>query len=108
MSWQSYGDLAFYALAGVTVVFSFAYLFLAPWYRTATGRNIMAVMGSLAAALAYFAWVIANKGVPAGFYPARALLFTALFAAVAWRLWLFVRHQLLHKGSMEAEDEKVR
>ena len=67
MSWRDVGDVAFYVAAGVTVTFALLYLLFAPWWKTVGGRNIMAVMGSVALAFAYFAWAIASKGIPAGF-----------------------------------------
>lgn len=107
MSWKLYGDWAFYAAAVVAVSFALLYLTIAPWWETATGRNVMAVMGSFAAAFAYFAWAIANNGIPRGFYPVRALLFTGIALAIGWRIWMLIRVQLLHRHSKpkEGNDE---
>jgi hypothetical protein len=105
VSWQSYGDFAFYAAAASAVLFPLLYLLTAPWWRTETGRNIMAVMGSLGVAMGYFAWVIARGGVPGSFYPVRALLFTAIAAAILWRVTLLVRTQLLLKPKEGNQNE---
>ncbi len=107
MSWRTFGDWAFYALAAVTVLFSLLYLALAPWWRTVTGRNIMTVMGSLAMALAYFAWVIQQDGVPHYFWPMRAFLFSVLAASIAWRIVIFIRQHLVRSLRPEKEQEHV-
>lgn len=95
MSWKTIGDIAFYACTGVTVLFALLYLFFAPWWQTTTGRNIMAVMGSVALAFGYFTWVIALGGLPAGFYPVRALIFASIATAIGWRVWILIRHQVI-------------
>jgi hypothetical protein len=95
MSWKQYGDIAFYLCAFTAIAFALLYLGLAPWWKTVTGRNIMTVMGSLAVALGYFSWVIYIGGVPAGFYPMRALIFTAIAAAIGWRIVIFIRHHII-------------
>lgn len=97
MDWKTAGDIAFYAAAGSSVLFALLYLISAPWWRTETGRNIMAVMGSLGFAMGYFAWVIARGGVPGGFWPIRALIFSAIALAILWRVTLLVRTQWLRK-----------
>jgi len=97
MSWKDYGDFAFYTTAVVTVAFALLYLVFAPWSRSATGRNIMAVMGSMALGFSYFAWVIYNGGVPAYFYPIRAVIFTFLALSIAWRVWMLLRVQILDR-----------
>lgn len=105
MSWQTLGDWAFYVATTITILFALLYLNLAPWWRTATGRNIMAVMGSMAIAFGYFSWAIWNGGVPAGFHPMRALIFIAIALAVGWRIVIFVRHQLVLPRQKEKQDE---
>lgn len=102
MSWRQFGDFAFYACTVACVAFVLAYLVLAPWYRTTTGRNIMAVMSSMALAFVYFTLAIHSGGVPWGFYPIRAMLFTFIFLSVAWRVALLLRVQLA------ARKEKAR
>jgi hypothetical protein len=99
MGWKAFGDIAFYAATVSSVVFALLYLVFAPWWKTQTGRNIMAVMGALALAMGYFGWVIARGGVPSGFYPARALLFSGIALAIAWRIVLFIRTHLLRKSN---------
>jgi hypothetical protein len=94
LDWKLFGDIAFYGTATSAAVFALLYLVFAPWWKTETGRNIMAVMGSIAIAFVYFAWVIAQGGVPGSFYPARALIFTGIGLSITWRLVRFVKIQL--------------
>lgn len=108
MNWQTYGDWAFYITAVISVLFAVLYLLLAPWWRSTTGRNVMAVMGTLAVAFTYFAWVISKGGVPQGFYPMRAFIFTCLGLSIGWRLVMFVRHHLVPSLTKEDEDAQVR
>lgn len=109
MGWKAFGDIAFYACAISTATFALLYLFFAPWWRSETGRNIMAVMGSVALAFVYFAWVIALGGVPHAFYPIRALLFCGIASAVSWRVWILVRRHIIPslKG-VKADVEDAR
>lgn len=95
MNWKTAGDIAFYACTVVTAIFALLYLFFAPWWKTMTGRNIMAVMGSVAVAFGYFTWVIARGGVPTGFYPMRAVIFAAIAVAIGWRVLILIRHQVI-------------
>lgn len=99
MDWKTFGDIAYYAATASAVVFALLYLLIAPWWKTQTGRNIMAVMGAIALALGYFAWVIARGGVPHGFFPVRAVLFSGIALAISWRVGLLIRnqYQLLRK-----------
>ena len=92
--WKTIGDVAFYGIAVSSGVFSLMYLFLAPWYRTQAGRNIMAVMGSLACLVVYFAAAIAVGKAPAA-YEVRAIGFVALCLAITWRVRILVKEQLL-------------
>lgn len=92
--WREFGDWAFFACAFITVLFAVLYLFLAPWWQTVTGRNIMSVMGSIAVAFAYFAWVIHLGGVPGYFWPMRAILFSGIALAIGWRIVIFIREHL--------------
>lgn len=95
MSWREAGDVAFYACTVVTVAFAILYFLSAPWWTTTTGRNIMAVMGSVALAFGYFTWVIWIGGVPGGFYPMRALIFALIALAIGWRLLILIKHQVI-------------
>lgn len=104
--WVEAGNVAFYGLAGVSALFVLAYFLLSPWWKTETGRNIMAVMGSLALTAAYFSLAISQGGVPWGFYPIRFLLFSSLLLAVGWRLVLFVRAQLLARSDKTEKKEE--
>jgi len=106
-AWHVYGDYALYAAAASAFVFVMLYMVLSPWWRTAAGRNIMAVMGALGAGLVYFGWIVLRGGVPAGFWPARALLFTAMFLAIGWRVVLFIREHVLARWK-EQESERNR
>ena len=111
MSWKEYGDVAFYGCALVTALFVVLYAVAAPWWRNLAGRNIMAVMGSVALAFVYFAWVISQGGVPGNFYPIRALLFTGIFLSIGWRVLLLIKHQILDvlrrkRAKHELEDQR--
>ncbi len=97
MSWKDFGDWAFFGAAIASLLFVLVYLTIAPWWETSTGRNIMAVMGTVAIAFGYFAWVILAGGVPDGFYPVRALLFTGIALSISWRVWMLIRVQLRRK-----------
>lgn len=95
MNWKEIGDWAFFAATAVTVFFALAYFLGAPWWKTITGRNIMAVMGSMAVAFGYFSWAIAVGGIPPGFDAVRALLFAGLALSIGWRTVIFIRHHLI-------------
>lgn len=112
MTWKTFGDVAFYAGTVVTILFALLYLLFAPWWTTTTGRNIMAVMGSVALAFGYFTWVIAKGGLPAGFYPMRAAIFSFIALAIGWRVVILIRHQVvpvlrrMRRGEGERDVEK--
>lgn len=109
MDWKLTGDIAFYACAISAATFVLLYLFFAPWWKTLAGRNIMAVMGSFAAAFIYFAWVISIGGVPPGFYPVRAVLFAGIATSITWRIWILLKHHIIRslKGDKnELEDAR--
>ena len=95
MGWKEFGDWAFLACAVVAVLFAVLYLFSAPWWTTPTGRNIMALMGSVALAFTYFAWVIQIGGVPYGFYPIRAMLFVGIATSIGWRVAILVKSHII-------------
>lgn len=95
MSWESYGNFAFYVCATVTMLFALLYLVSAPWWETVGGRNIMAVMGSVALAFVYFAWAISAGGIPAGFHQTRAILFTGIALSIGWRVVILIRYHIL-------------
>lgn len=106
MDWRQIGDFMFYLCTAVTVLFAVLYLFLAPWWRTVTGRNIMSVMGAMALAFSYFSWAIHVGGVPQGFDAMRAVLFAGLTLSVGWRTVIFIRHHVLRslRGTGNEED----
>lgn len=105
MNWNLFGDIAFYLATAASVIFALLYLFLAPWWRTVTGRNIMSVMGIMAIAFGYFTWVIAIGGAPHGFQPMRAFLFLAIAASVSWRTVIFIKR---HLAASLSESERER
>jgi hypothetical protein len=111
MNWKIIGDVAFYAASVVTVLFAVLYLLFAPWWKNIAGRNIMAVMGSVALTFAYFSWAIAYGGIPAGFDATRAFLFFAVGAAIGWRTLIFIKHHVirsLRKAPEEEDDYEVQ
>lgn len=95
MTWKLFGDIAFYVCTGVTVLFALMYLIFAPWWKTMGGRNIMAVMGSVALMFGYFAWAIARGGIPPALHPIRAFLFSAIALSIGWRVLILIRHHIL-------------
>lgn len=107
MNWKLAGDIGFWTATVATSLFSLLYFMFAPWWRTMAGRNIMAVMGSVALAFAYFSWAIAIGGIPPGFWPMRALLFFGIALAVGWRIVIFVRYQIIRprKAGEERKNE---
>lgn len=108
MNWNTAGDVAFYAVAGISVLFVVLYTVLSPWWKTATGRNIMFLMSMIAAITGYFAWAINQDGeLPHGFYPVRFGLFAGLATAIGWRVVIFVRAQVLARRSKEGTHEVV-
>lgn len=109
MNWKEYGDLAYYACTVAAAVFVVLYLLIAPWYKTATGRNIMAVMASMAGILVYFTWAIWHGSpLPFGFYPMRAVLFTALGLSLVWRVIILVRAQLAARRVGKEESHEIQ
>jgi drug/metabolite transporter (DMT)-like permease len=95
LNWNVIGNGAFYVATASTVIFAILYLFLAPWWKTPAGRNIMAVMGAMGLAFGYFAWAIAIGGTPPAFVPMRAIIFIAIAASVTWRTVIFIKHHVI-------------
>lgn len=108
LDWVHIGDLAFYITTAITVTFAVLYLLFAPWWKTTTGQNIMAVMGSMALAFSYFSWAINIGGIPEGFHIMRALLFALIGASVGWRTVIFIRQHLIPSLRGERNVENVR
>jgi hypothetical protein len=112
VSWVEFGNIAFYSTTVVSVLFALLYMIFAPWWKTFAGRNIMAVMGSMAVAFGYFTWVINLGHVPPGFMPMRALIFTAIALSIGWRTVIFIRFHIIRslragKGRQdELEDSR--
>jgi hypothetical protein len=105
LTWKLYGDIAFYGCSLSALLFVVLYAVLAPWWKTMTGRNIMAVMASLALGFCYFAFAINRGGVPHGFYPVRALVFTFIFLSVSWRVAILIKVQLdVRKEKQRVEE----
>lgn len=105
MSWKIAGDIAFYGATAAAISFSLLYMLFAPWRSTSTGRNIMAVMGSVALAFGYFSWAIAVGGIPPGFDVMRALLFTFVALSIGWRTVILIRHHIIRSLRGEKQDE---
>lgn len=107
--WHTYGDWALLGAAITGAVFVLLYLVLSPWWKTTAGRNIMAVMGSLGIALAYFTWIVVVRGseVPVGFWPIRAVLFTAIGLAIGWRVIILLRSQVLTRRKEKPHDDQL-
>jgi hypothetical protein len=92
-------------------LFVLLYGMAAPWWRSLAGRNIMAVMGTVAVAFGYFAWVIFQGGVPGYFFPVRFFLFLGIFLSIGWRVLILVRRQIFdvlreRKLRHELEDQR--
>ncbi len=108
MSWKEYGDFAYFIATAVTVIFAFMYFTFVPWWKTVGGRNIMAVMGSVALTFGYFAWAIWQGKVPVGYHPVRAVLFTFVALSIGWRVSILVRYHILaslRRNPKEGSDE---
>lgn len=105
MNWVTLGNVAFYGTTFVTLLFALIYLVSAPWWKTVTGRNIMAVMGSMAVAFGYFTWVIWIGHVPPGFMPMRAMIFLAIGSSILWRTVIFVRFHIIRSLQTEEKEQ---
>ena len=108
MNWLLLGNAMILATGIMGMLFVVVYGVLAPWWRNPGGRNIFAVMLALAANAIYFGWIIFFVGhVPRGFYPIRALLFTALFLVILHRVILLIRVQIRNRrASREVENTR--
>ena len=106
MNWNALGDVAFYLATISSVLFAILYLLFAPWWKTPAGRNIMAVMGTMGVAFAYFSWAIAIGGAPPAFYPVRALLFIGIAASVTWRTVMFIKHHVFR--SLRSQEKEIK
>lgn len=106
MTWEVAGDVAFYALAFMAGLFVALYAVLSPWWRTEAGRNIMAVMGSLAVIGLWGSYLLAAGGRGVWFYPVRFFMFTGLALALAWRVVMFVRVQVIRRR--KEDNREVR
>jgi hypothetical protein len=108
-AWRLAGEYAFYAFTGATVLFILLYGVLAPWWRSATGRNIMTLMGALAVACVYFTWAYVREGgLPPAFLPIRFCIFVVLFLAVSWRVVLFVREQIFARRRIPSDERTTK
>jgi hypothetical protein len=105
-TWRLIGNVLIMLNATAAGCFAVSYGVFAPWYRSQTGRNIMAVMGVLAINASYFSWAaFRGHGLPASFYPVRAGMFLLLFLVLAQRFIIFVRAQLLAKRANPRSKE---
>lgn len=119
-TWEMMGDISINAFYILCLVFVLLYATLSPWYRTQMGRNIMTLMGALAAIGiygiyanylsrkadpdAYAAAVRAARAIhyPLGFWQIRFFLFAVLAIAVGWRIMIFVKYQILARRETRA------
>jgi hypothetical protein len=113
LSWDLIGDVAFFVATASTIIFALLYVLLAPWWKTSAGRNIMAVMGTMALAFGYFTWSILVGGARHSYMPMRALIFLAIASSVTWRTVIFVKHHIIRsladrKESRNHELEDAR
>lgn len=122
--WETAGDISINAFYVACLIFTVLYAALAPWYRSQMGQNIMTLMATLAAVgvygiyvnylsrkanpEAYAAAVEAAKKLhyPIGFWQIRFILFVLLAIAVYWRIWLFVKSQILARRARKIEEKK--
>jgi hypothetical protein len=104
MNWKEIGDVLIVMAAIMSGIFVLVYGFIAPWYRTAEGRNIMGVMGTLFIGLAYYGWAVSQGGTPEGAYPTRAAIFLALVLFLAQRVIVLIRAQIVHRRNREVSN----
>lgn len=93
--WMTAGDYAFYVFSALALLFVMLYAIFSPWWLSETGRNIMAVMASLAIIGAYATTIRLMEHKPPLYAETRFALFALLAASVGKRIILFVRAQLL-------------
>lgn len=94
MSWREFGNWMLVATGIFSAVFVVMYGLAAPWYRSSMGKALFAVLFSLAGGIAYFVWSVHHSPLPAGFYPMRALIFTAMAVSIGSSVILFARAQV--------------
>jgi hypothetical protein len=99
-SWELAGDIAFTIMGAAAVTFTVLYLLLTPWWRTPTGRNIMAMMSTLAIIGAWGSYILlTDMDRPFAVYQIRFAMFLVLAIVIIWRIVIFVRVQLLARQS---------
>lgn len=98
------GDfLAVLAFAG-TVLFVILYAILAPWWRSAHGRNVMLLMGVLALLFTLIAGTVLF-GVEWPFRPAiRVIIFGLVGLAIWWRIVLLIKDQISGRKQREGAE----
>lgn len=124
--WADAGDLAVNAFSLFALLFVLLYATISPWYRTQMGRNIMTLMGALAATGLYSIYanwlsrradpeafekaVRASQEVyyPLGFWQIRFILFATLAFAVLWRIIILVKAQILTRRDNKIKKERGR
>lgn len=122
--WATAGDIAVNAFYFFTLLFVLLYATISPWYRTQMGRNIMTLMGALAATGVYSIYanwlsrrndpeafenaVRAAQEVyyPTGFWQIRFVIFATLALAVLWRIVILVKAQVLARRDNKAKKEQ--
>lgn len=121
--WAAAGDIAFNAFFFFTLLFVLLYATISPWWRTPMGRNIMTLMGALAAVGIYsiYANWLSRKAdperydaavqaarevyYPHGFWQIRFIIFATLALAVLWRIVILVKAQVLTRQSRKKEQD---
>lgn len=99
-AWELAGDIAFTVMGAAAIVFTVLYLFLTPWWRTPTGRNIMAMMSTLAIIGAWGSYILlTDTERPFAVYQIRFAMFSTLAIVIIWRIMIFIRVQLLTRRS---------
>lgn len=93
--WTVAGSYALYAFSSLSALFVLLYATLSPWWRTEVGRNIMAIMASLAA-MGLYASLIDLTGINPPLYAETRFVILALLAwSVGKLIILFIREQLM-------------
>lgn len=95
MTWDRVGDWAFVAFSATAILFVLLYLVLSPWWKREAGRNIMAMMATLAIIGAYGSYTMLTDRRPPAFYQIRFSLFFLMAVIVGWRVIIFIKEQII-------------
>lgn len=105
------GDFLAVLSALIATAFVVLYWATARWWRSEMGRNVMALMGSLALLLDLTAVRAFTQAVPAPhadwFLWVRLGVFAFIPVAIGWRLWILVRLQILDPEDRERGSKDV-